>query len=127
VIRVLRWPIVVGTSTLAVVVMVAAGLRFPLAPLLAAWFVFVCPGMPIVRLLRLGEPLSVWVFAIAVSLSIEAVVSVPLLMQSAWTVEGMTLVVATFTMTGVGFDAWMTVAEHRREQGNPRGRLPGLV
>jgi len=39
------------------------------------WFLFVCPGMVLVRFLRLNEPPVEWILAIAMSITIDAIVS----------------------------------------------------
>ncbi len=120
--RNLVWPGIVAASTVVMTVVVALGLGPPIAPIIAFWFVFVCPGLPYVRLLDLREPLTEVLLAIALSLSIEAVVSLILLRGSAWTSVRMLQIVIAITVLGVVLDAhrasWgrrsTTSAEHRR-------------
>jgi hypothetical protein len=69
------WPIVIVLSALA------AGLVnfvFPdlvVRPIIALWFLCVCPGMMIIRFFRLKEPITEWTLAIALSLVIDAAVA----------------------------------------------------
>ncbi len=107
--RDLVWPGIVAASTVVMTVVVALGLGPPIAPVIAVWFVFVCPGLPYVRLLNLREPLSELLLAIALSLSIEAVVSLMLLWRSAWTSGRMLQIVVALTVLGVLLDAQPTI------------------
>ena len=71
----LLWPAVILLSALA------AGLvNFVIPdvvgrPIIVMWFLFVCPGMVLVRFLRLSEAIAEWTLAIALSLSIDAIVA----------------------------------------------------
>ncbi len=125
--RNLVWPGIVAASTVLMTVVVVLGLGPPIAPIIAFWFVFVCPGLPYVRLLALREPLTEVLLAIALSLSIEAVVSLVLLRGSTWTPARMLQIVIAITVLGVLLDAHRTVwgrrsttsAEHRRIGDHP--------
>jgi hypothetical protein len=69
------WPIVIMLSALAAglvnfVIPGAAG-----RPIIVMWFLFVCPGMVLVRFFRLGEPVAEWTLAVALSLAIDALVA----------------------------------------------------
>ncbi len=103
--RDLLWPGIVAASTVAMAVVAALGLGPPIAPLVAVWFVFVCPGLPYVRLLNLGEPLNELLLAVALSLSLESVVSLVLLWGSSWTPGRMLQVMIAITVLGVSLDA----------------------
>jgi len=108
--RDLLWPGIVMSSTVAMIVVTIIGLGPPIAPAVALWFVFVCPGLPYVRLLELREPLNEFLLAIALSLSIEAVVSLLLLWSSAWSSGRMLQVIIGITMLGAMLDADRTVS-----------------
>lgn len=107
--RDLVWPEIVTASTVMMALVVRLGLGPPLAPIIAVWFVFVCPGLPYVRLLNLREPLTEALLAIALSLSIEAVVGLVLLRTATWTSVGMLQIVLAITVVGVLLDAGRTV------------------
>ena len=71
----LLWPAVIILSALVAglvnfVIPGAAG-----QPIIVMWFLFVCPGMVLVRFFRLSEPVSEWTLAIALSLAIDAIVA----------------------------------------------------
>lgn len=107
--RDLVWPEVVTASTVMMALVVRLDLGPPLAPIIAVWFVFLCPGLPYVRLLDLREPLTEALLAIALSLSIEAIVGLVLLRTSTWTSVGMLQIVLAITGVGVLLDAGRTV------------------
>jgi len=91
-------------STVAITAVVVADLGPPLAPIVALWFVFVCPGLPYVRLLGLKEPLNEMLLAVALSLSIHAVVSLLLQRAAVWTSTRMLAVMVVITLLGVLLD-----------------------
>ena len=43
--------------------------------IIVMWFLFVCPGMMLVRFFKLSELVTEWTLAIALSLAIDAIVS----------------------------------------------------
>ena len=91
------WPIVVEVSAVLAAVVAAVDPGPPVAPAVALWFVLVCPGLPYVRLLDLGEPATEVLLAVALSISLQALVGLGLLWASAWTsvrVLGIAIVIA---------------------------------
>ena len=73
--RSLLWPAVIILSALA-----AGIVNFVLPavegrPIIVMWFLFVCPGMALVRFFRLNEAIAEWTLAVALSLSIDAFVA----------------------------------------------------
>src|SRR4051794_8382675 len=65
------WPLVIAVSTLCAVAAALGGWEAPFRPALVLWFVLVCPGMALVRLLRLGEPVTEWTLAVALSVTLD--------------------------------------------------------
>lgn len=56
----------------------------PLRPIVVMWFLFICPGMMLVRFLRLNELVVEWVLALALSLALDAIVSGIVLYAEKW-------------------------------------------
>ena len=108
--RPFAWPIVVMVSTVAALTGFAVGLGPPVAPLLALWFLGVCPGIGWVRLLRMSDPLAEMLLAVALSLSIGAVASVVLFSVGAWSPGLALILTAVAALTGAGAAA---MAEER--------------
>ncbi len=78
------WPAAIALSAIAVVMVVFGNAPQPLRPVIAFWFLLVCPGMALVRLLRLKEALAEWILAIALSLAIEALVAGLMVFTGLW-------------------------------------------
>lgn len=51
---------------------------------MVAWFLLVCPGMALARLLRLRDPLAEWVLAVALSLGLGTLTGAATLYAGRW-------------------------------------------
>ena len=78
------WPFIILISAAGAWLVYLTGAWLPLRVLVGLWFLAVCTGMPYVRLLRLGERLSEWTLAVALSLSIDACVAIVMSYARAW-------------------------------------------
>ncbi len=78
------WPVVILLSAIltALVYTLLPGLA--LRPLVMAWFLFVCPGMMLIRFLRLESAVVEWTLGIAVSLTLAALLASIQLYASLW-------------------------------------------
>jgi hypothetical protein len=96
----LLWPAVIILSALAAgfvnfVIPGAAG-----QPIIVMWFLFVCPGMVLVRFLRLSEPVSEWTLAIALSLAIDAIVAGIQMYAGLWSPPATLAILIGFCLVG---------------------------
>jgi hypothetical protein len=66
------WPIVIILSALAAGLVNFVFTGTAIRPPIVFWFLLVCPGMALVRFLRIKEPVVEWLLAIALSFAIEA-------------------------------------------------------
>jgi hypothetical protein len=66
------------------------------------WFLFVCPGMACVRLLRLGRPLYEWSLAIPLSLALDMLLAEGPLYLGWWSPRASLLALIWLTV-GAGF------------------------
>ncbi len=82
------WPATITASAAAIGLIVYGNAQTPLRPLLALWFLLVCPGMAFVGLLRLHDRLVELTLAIALSLALDALVAGAMLYTGAWSPEG---------------------------------------
>jgi hypothetical protein len=78
------WPPVLLCSCAAVAMTTWAWTSSPVRPAVTTWFLLLCPGMALVRLLPSRGVLTRLVLAVATSLAIETVVSVAMLEGRAW-------------------------------------------
>jgi hypothetical protein len=110
------WPFVVAALSVAITVVRIADIGPPIAPLIALVFVLFCPGLPYVRMLDVREPLTEAVMSVALSISIEALVSVPLLVASAWTADRMLAMAIAIAMFGAIAEVRHIVKQELDEQ-----------
>lgn len=78
------WPVVIILSALAAGLFNFVFTNAPIRPLIVSWFLLVCPGMALVRFLRLREPVIEWVLAIVLSFAIEALAATIELATGRW-------------------------------------------
>jgi hypothetical protein len=78
------WPTIITISAAAIGVLVFGDIDSPIRPLVALWFLIFCPGVALVRLLRLQEVWAEFTMAAAVSLSLDVGVASMLLYSGYW-------------------------------------------
>lgn len=78
------WPAIIIVSAVAIGYMTFADIESPLRAAIAFWFLVVCPGMALVRLLRLADPLIELTLAVAVSLALDAIIASVMVYAGAW-------------------------------------------
>lgn len=81
---ILLWPTLLLFSAMATWIVYALLPSMALRPLIVLWFLLVCPGMALVRFLRLREPIAEWTLAIAMSLVLDALVASVQLYAGRW-------------------------------------------
>lgn len=99
--RTFVWPLVVIASTylvgLVTFIFPAASVR----PLLVLWFLIVCPGMVVVRFLRLRSPAAEWALIVALSLVIDGIVAGIQLYAGRWSPFATLIILMMFCSVGV--------------------------
>jgi uncharacterized membrane protein len=70
-----RWPEIATESALLAGLLALSGVQSPVRVLVVLWFVLVCPGIALVRLLRLEDPFAELTLAVAVSITLALVLS----------------------------------------------------
>ncbi|MEM8530337.1 MAG: hypothetical protein AAGF95_05795 [Chloroflexota bacterium] len=78
------WPIIIILSAIGTGVVVFQDVSTPIRPILAFWFVLVCPGMALVRLLGLREWVVELMLGIALSISLTTIVAMITLYMGNW-------------------------------------------
>jgi len=69
------WPTIIIFSALAASLVNFVFTGIAIRPIIVFWFLFICPGMTVIRFLRLKEPAVEWTLAIALSFAIDAIVA----------------------------------------------------
>ncbi len=89
------WPGVILISAAATGLFFFKGISSPLRLIATLWFLFVCPGMAFVRLLRLETSYYEWTLAIIISISVDAGVAALLVYAHYWSIElGLSILIA---------------------------------
>ncbi len=78
------WPSIIILSAISVGLVTFVLPDTVVRPALAMWFLFVCPGMTVVRFFRFAETVIEWMLALALSFAIDAFVSGILLYAGWW-------------------------------------------
>jgi uncharacterized membrane protein len=94
------WPTLILISALAVGLLTMTSIASPLRPMLALWFLLVCPGMAFVRLLHLRDSLAEWTLAVALSFALDALVVEIMLYSGLWSPKWGLAVLIGLSMAG---------------------------
>jgi hypothetical protein len=94
------WPAILVLSAGAAGLVVGAGVPPALGTPFVLWFILVCPGMALVRLLRLGDPVAELGIGIALSVALATLVSGALLYAGAWSPRATLAILAAVTVAG---------------------------
>jgi RNA polymerase subunit RPABC4/transcription elongation factor Spt4 len=98
----LSWPwlLIIVLSALSAVLATMVIPDTPVGLIIVMWFLFVCPGMMLVRFLRLNEPVAEWVLALALSFAIDAIVAGILIYMGTWSPTGILAILIGFSVGG---------------------------
>lgn len=69
------WPTIIILSAIAASLVTFIIPDTPLRPIVVMWFLFICPGMALVRFFRLNQPIVEWILALALSFAIDALLA----------------------------------------------------
>jgi hypothetical protein len=98
------WAVIVLASTVAVgLVSLIGGLEIVRAPI-TVWFIAICPGMAIVRLLRLDEPIADVMLALALSFALAGLIPAIFLYLGAWSPAWSLTTLVAIAATGLALD-----------------------
>ncbi len=78
------WPTVIAVSAIGVGLVVFGNVASPIRPVIAFWFLLICPGMAFVRLLRIQDNSNELTLAVALSLAIDSVLAIVMVYARLW-------------------------------------------
>jgi len=110
--RVLAIPVVLASTTVIVAFALLFGVTAAIGPVVVAYAV-VAPGLALVRLARLGEPVLEAVAAIVVSVSIAGLLAVVQVFTGLWSPTVVMWVLVGLTAVGLGGDPVIVPAAFR--------------
>jgi hypothetical protein len=80
----LFWPVLIIFSAVLAGIFVWSNSGGILRSILLFWFILICPGMALIRLLQLKDLLSEWVLAVVLSLVLSALVAEFMVVTHLW-------------------------------------------
>ncbi len=95
------WPAIIVLSATAVGLVTIVFPGTVVRPALIMWFLFVCPGMTVVRFLRLAEPAIELMLAFALSFAIDAGIACILLYAGWWSPVRVLSILIGFCLIGI--------------------------
>jgi uncharacterized membrane protein len=98
--RIPIWPTIIVVSTFDTLALELAGVHSIVRALVAFWFLLLCPGLAIVRPLRLGDRTGELMVAIGVSLALETLLAAAALYAGVWSPLGILLALSLITLAG---------------------------
>jgi hypothetical protein len=96
----LIWPVLIILSALVASVVYFVFTATIVRPVVVFWFLFICPGMTVVRFLNLKESIVEWTIALALSFSIDAMVAAIQLYMGKWSPGGTLRILVGFSLVG---------------------------
>lgn len=98
-----KWPFILIASGIAIGIIQMLNLESPIRPLLAFWFLLICPGMAFVRLLKMKQPLIELTTAIALSLTLNTIVAEVMIYADIWSPDWAVALLISMTIIGALF------------------------
>jgi hypothetical protein len=111
----LIWPAIIVASAIATVLASAGEPLQPLRTVLAFWFLLVCPGLALVRLLALSDPFAELAVAVALSLALDTAVGEALLFAGAWSASSGLVALAALSLGGAALQVARSAPPRRLE------------
>jgi hypothetical protein len=94
------WSLLIVLFAIAAGIFAFAGTDTQIRSAIVLGFLVICPGMMLVRLIRLREPLFEWVLALALSLAVDAIVAGILLYAGRWSPTSAFVILLGLTVVG---------------------------
>lgn len=106
------WPVVCTALGLLAVVLVLVGAGPVLRVPVVLTFLLVCPGLAITRFLRISDTATQWSVAVALSISLDGIVTLVQAYTGTWSPTGAMIVLTAITLAAVAVEV---VLRRRRE------------
>ncbi len=94
------WPTTILLSAIAACIVAFTMPGTVVALVVILWFLFMCPGMAVVRFMRMSEAVVEWTLAVAVGLSIDAIVAGIFLYGHIWSPPAILITLVVFSIAG---------------------------
>lgn len=94
------WPAIIFLAALAACIVTYVTPDAQMRAVVVMSFLFICPGMALVRFLRLNDVISEWIIAVSLSFAIDAVVGGLFLYTGHWSLSGILITVLVISFMG---------------------------
>ena len=94
------WPLAIIVPTVVLDALVMVDISTPVRPVFAVWFISVCPGLALVRLLRLADGWSEMAVSLAMSISLGVMVATVLVYTGWWSPKTGLAILSVISLSG---------------------------
>jgi hypothetical protein len=94
------WPLIIIASAVVAVLVEVEGVLPSFRPAIILWFFLICPGMALVRLLRIADHVAELTVAIALSVTLDAIVAETMVMTGRWSPKWALILLAALSVLG---------------------------
>lgn len=108
-----KWPLILIASGIAIGIIQMLDVEGPIRPLLAFWFLLICPGMAFVPLLKMKQALIELTTAIALSLTLNTIVAEIMIYTDTWSDDWAVAVLIAITIIGAVLQLMSPIGEAR--------------
>ena len=107
------WPLIILAS--ADIMVLAAGLNLPefIRTPITFWFLLVCPGMAFIRFFHFKDVIVEWTLAIALSISIDLILSEVFIVTHLWSYFLVDLILAVLATIGAVIQIAAVIRQRR--------------
>ncbi len=106
------WPAIIIASAIGAGLFALGEIESPFRPLIAFWFLLICPGMAFIRLLHIKERMVELTLAIALSIAFNTIVSEALVLAEVWSSKWGLIILICVSIVGAIFQI---IAAYRQQ------------
>jgi hypothetical protein len=101
------WPLAIMLPTIVLNALVIGDISTPVRPVIAVWFISVCPGLALVRLLRLADGWSEMAVSLALSITLGVMVATALVYTGWWSPTAGLAILSVISLGGALLQLYM--------------------
>lgn len=102
------WPLAIIVPTVVLNALVMGDISTPVRPVFAVWFISVCPGLALVRLLRLADGWSEMAVSLALSITLGVIVATCLVYTGWWSPKTGLAILSVISLGGALLQLYLT-------------------
>jgi hypothetical protein len=107
------WPLVIIASAGLAILAMLGGIGSPVRPVVAFWFLLLCPGMAFMWLFDLEDWYTELALALALSLTLDVIVSETMVLARIWSPTWALAVLAVVSTAGAVFQIRAVSGRHQ--------------